>query len=83
MPQDLLLLKTLDGRRAGVPACDPALRVEHIDGIIAHALHKHPQLQGAFVRRLFQLPLLGNVAGDLRKADERSSRMASSIACAQ
>ncbi len=72
LSQDLVLAIAFDSLRAGVPARYPAVRIEHIDRVVANALNKHLQLQGAVEGSLFEPPLFRYVARDLCEADQRS-----------
>ena len=47
-----------------------ALRVEHVDRIIGHALDQQAEPLLAFPQGLLRLPALGEVAGDLGEADQ-------------
>jgi hypothetical protein len=70
MPDDLVLEVSLDPLRPGIPVGDMPLRVEHVDGVIGHALHEQPEALLAVLERLEGVTSLGQVPGDLRIADQ-------------
>ncbi len=43
-PDDLVGCIAFDTLRPGVPARDAAFRVEHVDGVVGHALHQQAEL---------------------------------------
>ncbi len=75
MTGDLRFLIALDALRTGIPVGDIALRVEHIDGVIGNALHQKTKALLTFLKRLFRLTALGEVAGDLGEAEQVALRV--------
>src|SRR5439155_1995991 len=70
---DLLGGVALEALRALVPAHDPALRVEHEDGVILHALDEEAISFFGVSERLFTVLARGEVLDDLRVALELAS----------
>ena len=54
---------------ARVPGRDVARRVEHEDGVVAHAFDEQPESLLALAKRFFGVASLGEVAGDLGEAE--------------
>jgi len=67
---DLASLVALDRLRPGVPVGDQALRVEHVDGVVVHALHQEREALLALAKRGVHLAALGDIAGDLGETDD-------------
>jgi hypothetical protein len=70
LADDLIGGIALGGLGAGIPVGDDSVLVEHVDGIIAHALDEHAEALLAFEQRLLLVLPVGDVAGDLGKAKE-------------
>ena len=69
LPDDFVGSVALDALRAGVPIDDDATGIDHIDGVIGHALHQNAKLPLAFQQRVLRRFTLRDVAGDLHEAD--------------
>ncbi len=76
LADDLLGPVALDALRPAVPGGDPALRVEHEDGVVLDALDH--QAEAIFTEAEFLLGLLaiGQVPGDLQEAPDRAGLVA-------
>src|SRR4029453_11368204 len=73
---DLLAPVALDALRAGVPAGDDAVGVEQVQRIVHHALDQQPEALLGLAQRLLVALALGEVARDLREADELATLVA-------
>jgi hypothetical protein len=71
---DLGRFVTQDLLGTGIPACDVAIRVEHEDGIVAHALDQRAETHFVVTQRLFVAAPLGEVARHLGITHERAIR---------
>ena len=69
-PDDFLGGVPLDALGAGIPVGDDTARVEQVDGIIGHALNQHAKMSLAVGQGPLRGMSLGEVPGDLRKADK-------------
>src|SRR6266853_1166053 len=72
LSQNLPTLVTLDSLGADVPTGHEAFRVEHHDGVLSHAVAQQPEALLALSKFIFVAAPLGEIPGDLRKADEMS-----------
>src|SRR5207248_7503017 len=54
----------------GVPAGDPAVGVEHEDGVVLSTVDEEPEPLFALAGGLLASPTFGEIAGDLAEADE-------------
>ena len=79
LADDLLRPVALDAFRAGIPAHDLAVGIEHVDRVVDHALDEQPQLFLAVVQLGFRLPALAEIARDLGVADQRAGRAADRV----
>ena len=70
LPDDLGRRIALDALGAGIPAGDDAVRVQHEERIVGDAVDEQPELTLAFAQTILGLAPLGNIASDLRKADQ-------------
>ena len=61
-PDNLFRTVALDALRPGIPAHNPALRVQHKDGVVLDSVEQHPVLFLAVPQRLFGLPASGVTA---------------------
>src|SRR5262249_51741298 len=69
----------LDALRASVPTDDDAVRIQHEQRVVDHALDEHPELALALAQRLLRRAPLGNVAGDFGEALERACFVADCV----
>src|SRR2546430_1982663 len=76
LADDLVRPVALDALRAVVPAGHIAVRIEHEDGVILHAVDEQAEHLLALAQALFVFAMPRHVAGDLREADERSGVVA-------
>ena len=60
---------SFDAFCAEVPATHNAFWVEHVNGVVGHALHQQTELLLAFLEGLLGFLSLGQVSRDLGKAD--------------
>lgn len=74
LTDDFLGTVLLDAFRALIPTADIAVRVDHIEGVVGHALHQQPELFFLLPQTIFGRLALGEVARDLGKADEPAVR---------
>src|SRR3954447_17960139 len=72
LADDLVRPIALHPLGAGVPVCDDAARIEHVDGVVDDAFHEEPEAALALPQRLLRRHPFGDVAGDLGEADEAS-----------
>src|SRR3954464_1118462 len=63
LSDDFIVRVTLDASRAGIPARDQPIGVEHIERIVGHAGDQQAELALAVTQRFFCLASLGDVAG--------------------
>ena len=61
-PDNLFHTVALDALRPGIPTHNPALRVEHENGVVLNSVEQHPVLFFAVPQRLFCLPASGVAA---------------------
>lgn len=67
---DFLRMVALDSFGSGVPAGDIALGIEHVQGIVGHAIDQQAELLLAAPQGQLRLMLFGAVTGDLGKAQQ-------------
>jgi hypothetical protein len=67
---DFVRAITLHSLGTTVPIGHAALRIEHEDRVVDHALHEEPEAALAVLQRLLGDATLGHVARDLGKSDE-------------
>jgi hypothetical protein len=67
LPDHLLLRITFDARRSGVPICDPAVRIEHVDRVVGDTLNKQLEALLAFAPGLRNEPLFQLLASSARR----------------
>src|SRR5688500_15739729 len=79
LADDLVCRTALDGLSAGVPVGDAPLGVEHVDCVVAHALHEHAEPLLALVERFLLLPLRRDIARDLGEPDVVALRVENGI----
>ena len=60
--QNLFGNVTLDALPTHIPGDDVSLAIEHIDGVVAYALHNGPQLLILAPKLVQRRPLLGGIA---------------------
>jgi hypothetical protein len=63
-------LVSLNALRTGIPVGDDAFGAQHVDGVVGHALNEQPELLLALPQQFFGGAPLGQVAGDLRVAEQ-------------
>src|SRR5262249_10883737 len=73
---DLFGRVALDAMRAGVPADDDAVGVQHVEGVVGHPRHQQAELALALAQRVLRGAALGDVAGNLGEALELAGRSA-------
>src|SRR5690606_14066247 len=73
--QHLVADVAVDPRRALVPGGDPAVRVEHVDRVVAHPLDQQAEALLAGAEPLVLLLALGEIAGDLGVALQPAARV--------
>ena len=61
-PDNLFRAVALDALRPGIPTHNPALRVQHENGVVLDSVEQHPVLFFAVPQRLFCLPASGIAA---------------------
>jgi hypothetical protein len=67
-----VLREALDALRAHVPVGDLALRRQHVQGIIRHALHQQAEMLLALAQRFLRGAAFRDVARDLGEAEQRA-----------
>src|SRR5690606_25365529 len=67
---------SLDALGPGVPAGDPALAIEHVNRVVAHALHQHAEALFALAQALLALAPVRKVARDLAESAHRARLVA-------
>ena len=70
LADDVLGGVALDALGAGVPVGHDAAGIEHIDGVVDHALNQHAETALAIDQGLVRRLSLREVPGDLGKADK-------------
>src|SRR5690606_4677386 len=65
-----------DALGPGVPAGDPALAIEHVNRVVAHALHQHAEALFALAQALLALAPVRKVARDLAESAHRARLVA-------
>ena len=70
LADDLLVRVALEALRASVPARDPTLRIEHVDGVVLDALNQQAEALLTLIERFLGGLALAQVAGDLGIANE-------------
>ncbi len=70
LAENLQVLVAEDLLRARVPGGDTTIRIEHEDGVVAHTFHQRPKARFALPDGFLVAAPLGQVAGDLGKADQ-------------
>ena len=76
---DLLLGVALDPLRPGIPVGHAPVRIEHVDGVVGHPLDEQTKALLALPQRVLRLLALGQVAGDLGKADQFARLIADGV----
>src|SRR6185312_8285230 len=69
-PDDLGRLEPANALGAGIPRCDPPLRVEHVNGVIPNTFDEQAEILFANANRFFGLAPLGQIPRDLGESDE-------------
>jgi hypothetical protein len=69
LAENLLARVAVDALRAGVPARHHALRVEHEDGVVEHALDEQAKTLLALAQRLLVQLAVGEIARDLGETE--------------
>src|SRR5437870_4336190 len=70
--EDLARLIALDAARAGIPARDEALRVQHVDGVVLHAIDEQAKALLGVAQLFFLSAPHAQVARDLREGEQLS-----------
>jgi hypothetical protein len=76
LADDLAARIALDALRAGVPAGDDALGIEHVDGVVGHAFDQQAEALLALAQRLLVQPAVGEIARDLRETEQLAGLVA-------
>ena len=79
LPDDLLRRIAFDALCALIPACDRAVRIQHINRIIGHALDQQAELFLMLLDRRFRLPPFGQIARDLGETEKLAGRRTDGI----
>ena len=79
LPDDVLGLVAFGPRGSGVPVGHDAVEVQHVDGVVRHALDEVTEAPLALQGGGFGLALLGPVPGDLGEADRHAGVVADEI----
>src|SRR6267378_7826860 len=75
LTEDLLRGVSFDALRAGIPARDAPLGVQHEDGVVLNTLRQQPEGLFAATQRVLHFLALRQVAGHLREPDDRAIRI--------
>src|SRR5579883_1502978 len=79
VPDDFVGCIAFDALRAGIPAYDISVRIQHEDRIVRHAADELPELPLAFAQGLQRNAALRDVARHLGKTDEAAGIIADRI----
>ncbi len=79
LTDDLVGRVTFDPFGAGVPVGDDAVRIQHDQGDVGHALHEHPELPLALEQGLLGRLALGDVAQGVDEADHLAGVVADGL----
>ena len=79
LTDDFVRRIALDALGARIPVGDAPLCIQHVDGVVAHALHEHSEPLLAVTERFLLFALRSDIARDLGEADMPALRVEDGI----